>query len=350
VGIPWTRTTGVQDGLGSRLACTALSPACSVQPPPLLRQAATGRSYSLSNGRAHSFEQRGADATRQALDLVRLTPLLGHTAGSADIRIGLIDGPISTRHFGLANANIREVPGSLKGTCARASSAACQHGTFLAGMLVAHRESQAPAISPGCTLLVRPIFSETTAPSGQMPSAAPGVLAQAILDCVEAGANILNLSVGLENASDSGQRDLEAALDLTARRGVLVIAAAGNQGSIGSSTITAHPWVIPVAACGDTGRPLSTSNFGQSIGLRGLLAPGSDINSLASDGEYLTLSGTSVAAPFVTGTLALLLSAFPRIRPTNAKVAVTFPAAARRRSVVPPLLDAWAAFRFLRGC
>ena len=43
---------------------------------------------------------------------------------------------------------------------ARMSSAACVHGTFVAGILSAKRGSAAPAVCPDCTLLVNPVFSE----------------------------------------------------------------------------------------------------------------------------------------------------------------------------------------------
>ena len=49
-----------------------------------------------------------------------------------------------------------------------------------------------------------------------------------------------------------------------------MVAAAGNQGTLGSSAITRHPWVIPVVACDLRGRPMNESNLGSSIGRRGL--------------------------------------------------------------------------------
>jgi len=281
------------------------------------------------------------------LDLVTLTPLMDHTVGSREIVVGLIDGPVALSHPDLAGARIHEVPGGLAGTCERASSAACRHGTFVAGILAAARISSAPAICPGCTLLVRPIFAEGAAQGGAMPHAPPEVLTGAIMDCVEAGARVLNLSVGLAQASSSAQFDLGAALDQAARRRVLVVAAAGNDGTLGSSIITRHPWVIPVAACDHQGRPLGFSNLGRSIGRRGLRTPGDAIASLDAAGGSLTLGGTSVAAPFVTGAIALLWSEFPRASAAQVKYAVTQAAIPRRPCVVPPLLDAWAAHRAL---
>jgi subtilisin family serine protease len=274
---------------------------------------------------------------------------MDRTIGRPEIRVGLIDGPLLVAHSDLATENIQEVPGNLQGTCASAKSAACLHGTFVAGMLVARRGSTAPAICPGCTLLVRPIFSESSLANGGMPSATPEELAQAIADCTNAGARVLNLSAALAQPSSKGERQLEQALDYAAAREVISVAAAGNQGTLGSSAITRHPSVIPVAACDSQGRPLRESNLGSSIGKRGLMAVGEGITSLGTNGKSQTLGGTSAAAPFVTGTIALLWSEFPHARASQIKLAVTQTGLVRRRAIAPPLLDAWAAYQILNS-
>jgi subtilisin family serine protease len=282
------------------------------------------------------------------LDLVRLTPLIDRTSGRPELTIGLIDGPVVMDHPELANQHIREIPGNGSGACTQANSTACLHGTFVAGILSAKRGSAAPAICPNCTLLVRPIFAETTAANGEMPSATPEKLAQAILDCIDAGARVLNMSAALAQPSMKNERTLEEALDQAARRGVIVVAAAGNQGTLGSTAITCHPWVIPVVGYDLQGRPMNHSNLGNSIGRRGLGAPGDQITSLGAEGKPLTLGGTSVAAPFVTGAIALLWSEFPTATATEIKLAATHARIPRRTTVVPPLLDAWAAYQTMR--
>jgi len=145
-----------------------------------------------------------------------------------------------------------------------------------------------------------------------------------------------------------GQRFLEEALDYASRRQVMVVAAAGNQGNVGASAITRHPWVIPVVACDLRGTPISYTNLGSSIGRRGLSAPGYDITSLGSNGQPLTLRGTSAAAPFVTGAMALLFSQFPNASAAEIKRALLHGPALRRSGVVPALLDAWAGYRILQ--
>ncbi len=282
------------------------------------------------------------------LALVRLNALMAETLGSPTLRIGLIDGPVATDHADLAPQGLRRTAAGQDPGCRRTGSAACQHGTFVAGMLVARRGSPAPAMCPGCTLLLRTVFAESTGLE-QVPHATPSELAAAIVDCIEAGAHVINLSLGLGETSPAGHRELEQALNLAARRAVIVVAAAGNQGTLDSSPITRHPWVIPVTACDAQGRPAGSSNLGASIGRNGLSAPGVDIRSLGAQGAPITLSGTSVAAPFVTGAIALLWSRFGRASAGRIRLAVTQPSGMRPQSAVPPLLDATAAWDCLRA-
>jgi subtilisin family serine protease len=264
------------------------------------------------------------------------------------VAIGLLDGPVATAHPELAHGQVREIAGGPPGACARPSSAACTHGTFVAGILCAKRGSAAPAICPDCTLLVRPIFAETTPASGPLPTTTPLELASAIVTCINAGARVLNVSAGLAQPSTKAELALDEAVDYAARHGVLVVVAAGNQGTLGSWAVIRHPWVIPVAACDRSGRPSVQSNLGTSIGRRGLLAPGVAITSLGVDGQTLTSGGTSAAVPFVTGAIALLWSAFPDASATEIKAAIA-QRQRQRRSVTPPLLDAWAAHQIMAG-
>lgn len=282
------------------------------------------------------------------LDLVKLRALMERTSGSPGLKIGLIDGPVATQHADLAGEYLRRLPGNNGGICTQVNSAACLHGTFVAGILSAKRGSVAPAICPECTLVVRPIFAETAGVNGEMPKALPEELAQAILDCIDMGARVLNVSAALAQPSIKSEQALKEALDRAAKHGVIVIVAAGNQGTLGSTAITCHPWVIPVVSYDLQGRLMSHSNLGNAIGRRGLGAPGDRITSIGANGKPLTLGGTSAATPFVTGTIALLWSQFPTATATDIKFAVTQAYLPRRAAVTPPLLDAWAAYQVMR--
>lgn len=278
------------------------------------------------------------------LDLVKLGPLMHLTSGRAEIVIGLIDGPVAIAHPELVGENIQEIGGA-SGGCARLDSVACAHGTFVAGVLLGKRGASAPGICPSCTLLIRPVFGETTAAHGELPIATPAELGRAILDCLEAGVRLVNISAALAETQARNERAIEEAVDQAARRGMIVVVAAGNESTLGSTAITRHRWVIPVVAYDRRGRPAGGSTLGHSIGRRGLGAVGDRITSLGAAGEPLTLSGTSAAAPFVTGAIALLWSLVPTATAVTVKSAVMQRPPMHRSTVVPPLMDAWAAQR-----
>jgi subtilisin family serine protease len=278
------------------------------------------------------------------LAAVGLIPVMEMTAGAPEIRAALIDGPVAADHPDLATENIRSVSAAA-GSPTSNNGIAVAHGTYVAGILAARRGSGAPAICPACTLLVRPIFLKTESDNAEMPSATPDEVADAVAECVDAGARVINLSVAVASPSPNREKRLEEALSHAAHRGAVVVAAAGNQGTIGSSAIIRHVWVIPVAACDLRGQPLGPSNLGASIGRRGLRAPGEAVTSLGTRGEPVTSGGTSAAAPFVTGTVALLWSAFPTASATEIKRAIAKAGPAGRKTIVPPLLNAWAAYQ-----
>jgi subtilisin family serine protease len=122
-----------------------------------------------------------------SLEVAGLTPLMRVTPGISKIAIGLIDGPVAANHSDLATENIRSLTAAT-GPATPNNGVALSHGTFVAGILMARRGSRAPAICPGCTLLVRPIFLETASDNAEMPSATPNETAEAIAECVDARA------------------------------------------------------------------------------------------------------------------------------------------------------------------
>jgi subtilisin family serine protease len=292
------------------------------------------------------MRRRSSSESARPLELVNLPPLMANTQGTAEVVIGLIDGPVALNHVDLSS-NIRSVDDRPATAPSNTSNSACLHGTFVAGILCAKRGRSAPAICPDCTLLVRPVFLNSTSNPVETPGTTPDELAAAIVDCVKAGARVINLSLALEHTTPRGDKLLRSAFDYAATHGVIVVAAAGNQGLVGSSAITSHPAVVPVVSYDLRGRPIRHSNTAGTIGRRGLGAPGADVTSLAAMGGSLTLDGTSVATPFVSGAFALLLSAFRPVGWAAIKFALTRGHPNRRRSIVPPLMDASAAYEWL---
>jgi subtilisin family serine protease len=274
---------------------------------------------------------------------VALSPLMNLTSGDPRVRVAVVDGPVNLEHPDLATARIEQFGPDAR--CAITGSASCRHGTAVAGLLMARREGVSPGICPGSSLLVRPVFAESW--SDAPPAAPPAELAAAIVDVVQAGVQVLNLSLAVVRSAPAEVRALSDALDLAGSRNVVIVAAAGNQGTVGGSLLTRHPRVIPVAACGIRGAPIDSTNLGASIARRGLLVPGEDVIGLSPGGGTARVSGTSIAAAVVSGAAALLMSLHPGATATMLATALTGGAARRPSSVVPPLFNAWRAHQYL---
>src|SRR5262249_4530564 len=93
-----------------------------------------------------------------------------------------------------------------------------------------------------------------------------------------------------------------------ARRGILLVAAVGNQGCECPHVPAALDAVLAVGAMDESGEPLPSSNWGGPYGFQGILAPGVDIVGAQPGGGTARGTGTSYATALVSGIAALLLS------------------------------------------
>ena len=288
------------------------------------------------------------------LDLTKLRQLMDQNEGHDDIKIGIIDGPVDFDHPQLKNAKIKTISDSQFIQCKNSNRIACIHGTFIVGILSGIRNSTSPAICPKCQILLRPIFKDIPSSPGNnnnihLPISSPKELAKAIIETVNAGAKIINLSIGISISSLVTYYELQEAYEYALRNHVLIIAAAGNQGSIGYSSTLYHPWVIPVASCDEYGKISDISNLGSSIARLGVMAPGTKIKSIVPNNGYSYMSGTSFAAPFVTGTIALLWSIFPTATPADLIYAVRTGSSNNiHKSIIPKLLNVEAVWKNLK--
>lgn len=282
-------------------------------------------------------------------DMIGLTPLLGRTAGRPDVRVCLIDGPVEVDHPALRGGNFLRIASAEVPGCRIRESRSCTHGTFIAGMLAAGRSERTPGICPNCTFLLHPIFAERPAQHNYQLTTSADTLAEAIFHSVQSGADILNLSVNVMELSSQSHTPLSDALQFAAERGVITVAAASNIGVSAQSVLTNHPWVVPVVGASDFGGPLPTSILAPGAGKRGVSAPGEQISSATQSGPQGTLTGTSAAAAFVTGAIALIWSEVPHARAVDLRSAITLRPAGYRPGVFPPMVNAWAAYQALRA-
>ncbi|ELY45995.1 S8 family peptidase [Natronorubrum tibetense] len=129
-------------------------------------------------------------------------------------------------------------------------------------------------------------------------------IADAVQWSVDAGADVINLSLG----SSSDYRTLRSACRYAVDNDVLVVAAAGNSGSYGVAYPAAYDDVVAVSALTASNSLASFSNRGSQIDLA---APGTRLISAVPWDSYTRMSGTSMAAPVVAGVAGLVLSAYP---------------------------------------
>lgn len=128
---------------------------------------------------------------------------------------------------------------------------------------------------------------------------------------IENDMDIINLSAGTQTASSA----FHAVMDKAYNSGLLIVAAAGNDGNIDGSGDTVdfparYDSVIGVSAVDSY---LNRANFSSTGSMVEIAAPGVRILSTYLGNQYAYISGTSMAAPYVSGELALMIQAYPHL-------------------------------------
>ncbi len=193
------------------------------------------------------------------------------------------------------NADASDVATGIDDNNDGVADAAFGHGTFVSGMV--------SLVAPGASIL----------PERVLDSDGFGnvfVVAQAILDAVAAGADVINISFG--TAQKLASPVINDALKVADQHGVVVVAAAGNDASNTPHYPAATSPVLSVGATrGGTSSDLATfSDWGSWVAVG---APGQSLVGPVPGGKFVTWSGTSMAAPLVSGQAALLHAAAPRL-------------------------------------
>jgi len=183
------------------------------------------------------------------------------------------------------------------------------HGTFVASIIAA-RPGPLPivGVAPGIRLMdVRFLDS-----SNSFRSSDWGAFARAVTYAADNGADIINLSI---YANGRPPRVFSDALEYAASEGVIIVGIAGNEGRDSVMYPGKYDVVVAVSATTPDDLLASFSNSGQEIVV---CAPGERITSIAAGGRAVTQSGTSFAAPHVSGVLALILSVAPNLSSSEA--------------------------------
>ncbi|QPB82375.1 S8 family serine peptidase [Pseudoalteromonas rubra] len=170
------------------------------------------------------------------------------------------------------------------------------HGTHVAGTIAAEDNNQGVVgVYPGVDLHIVKIFDD----NGQWTYASN--LVNAIQQCKDGGAQVVNMSLGGGNYSNSENTAMQNFVD----GGMILVAAAGNDGNSSKSYPASYNSVISVASVTSSESRSSFSQYNDQVELAG---PGSSVNSTYPTNTYRSLSGTSMASPHVAGVAALVWS------------------------------------------
>ncbi|OAQ54103.1 halolysin [Natrinema mahii] len=221
------------------------------------------------------------------------------TRGSEDVVIAVVDQGIQYDHPALEGTmDDRIGKDFVDGDGDPYPSSGGDHGTHVGGIAAGGTDDGTghAGISDCSLLSVRALDADGV---GSLSD-----IADAIQWAADADADVVNLSLGVDGSYET----LTAACEYAADRGVLLVGAAGNDGSDRVYSPAAEDSVVAVAAVDDDDSIAAFSNTGPEIELA---APGSRIVSSTTGGDYGRMSGTSMAAPVVAGVAGLALSAHP---------------------------------------
>ena len=167
------------------------------------------------------------------------------------------------------------------------------HGTAVTSLIVGEH-SRIPGIAPSST----PVSIRVAGAEGDSNSF---FLAEGILAAVNAGAQVINISMGSQGDSTI----VREAVAFAQESGAVIVASAGNDGFSQISFPAAYDGVISVGAIDAVGSHLNFSNTSDNLSIT---APGYEALAAWTDDAAISFTGTSASAPFVSGAIAAIIS------------------------------------------
>ncbi len=264
------------------------------------------------------------------------------TGSSSRVTVAVIDTGMDPTHPDLTAKFIAQHQNCSTGACAPEGGtgtlpvSACQHGTNVAGVAAASSNNGIgiAGISWGAQLVSLRVFTTTGCnpdcsdvsqaqqclTSDDALKAALDYAANTLQNSALAGRVIVNLSVGAGGTPcptgvPSGV-NVQASVTNAVNKGVVVVAAAGNDGSSVNAPGNCTG-VIPVGATDASNNLAAFSSRGAELASNGLVAPGVSLFTTNAGGGYTTASGTSFSSPLVAGLAALIVSAQPGKTPAE---------------------------------
>ncbi|WP_142825963.1 S8 family peptidase [Planococcus soli] len=220
------------------------------------------------------------------------------TKGSADVVVAVIDDGMDLLHSELANQFIAPYDALNKqaGTISPGF-----HGTHVAGLIAgsADNGTWGAGVAPHTKIMPIDVFDD----GGY---AYTSDLIHGIEHAIAANVDIINMSLGSYYYSKA----LDQAIQQAHKEGIVIVAAAGNDGTRSAHYPSSMANVISVGAVTNNDTSSLFSNKGPSIDVT---APGTDVYSSLPNNLFGPLSGTSMAAPIVSGVAALIKADQPSL-------------------------------------
>lgn len=257
--------------------------------------------YSVLDGRGTTTSTEDQYLSQQyGLEITNTIDAWTYTTGTSSVIIAIIDTGIDTSHpefSGRISPYSKNIITNEIGLSAIEDDYG--HGTMVAGIIAANKDNTIgiAGITQNTSLLV------IKANEANEASFKDSDIIEAIYYAIEQGADVINLSLG----GTYPNPQTEVAINTATENGIVVVGASGNDGTDELMYPASFEECISVGALDEAKVIATYSSFNDAVDLS---APGSDIITTSIDG-YVMGSGTSFAAPHVSGIVALYMSLFP---------------------------------------
>ncbi|MFF5480591.1 type VII secretion-associated serine protease mycosin [Streptomyces sp. NPDC012935] len=261
-------------------------------------------------------------AQQWALDAMHTAEAWQTTKGKG-ITVAVLDTGVEADHPDLAG-NVLEGKDMVGFGAERGDRAWARHGTAMAGIIAGHGHGAGNGdgvmgIAPEAKILpVRVILEDGDPARAKARSSRGNALAEGIRWAADHGADVINLSLGDDSKSAHPEAGEDEAVQYALKKGSVVVASAGNGGEKGDhiSYPAAYPGVIAATAVDKFG---TRASFSTRRWYATVSAPGVNVVIADPDHKYYEGWGTSAAAAFVSGAVALVKSAHPGLTPAQIK-------------------------------
>ncbi|MER5880568.1 type VII secretion-associated serine protease mycosin [Streptomyces sp. NPDC001910] len=264
----------------------------------------------------------GIRAQQWGLDAMHTQQAWRTTKGKG-ITVAVLDTGVDARHPDLTG-NVLTGKDMVGFGASRGDRAWARHGTAMAGIIAGHGHGAGDAdgvmgIAPEARILpVRVILEDADPARSKARTTRGNALAEGIRWATDQGADVINLSLGDDSKSAHPEPAEDAAVQYALKKGVAVVASAGNGGEKGDhiSYPAAYPGVIAATAVDRYG---TRASFSTRRWYATVSAPGVDVVIADPDDRYYEGWGTSAASAFVSGAVALIRAAHPGLAPAQIK-------------------------------